>query len=500
MPTKKSPRSTSHSRLKSKSRTLGTKPASWAKLRESSRSQPQSHVSGHIHNDNKEDEDQENDNNTHQKDEDTFEESDLQLEEEDDEDDSIMDHLARHFYPAEPTDAIDCNNLQKHSLRSSNTKLDKSNTVLPTIENYQELVEDWPPARIAVVDSQAIQQLYKQHKSLLAIMGNVSMYTMDKALGELRGQRRPTGYQIWLKFSKEIQQHQDKMPLKGTGPKGVLAAQNQILGDIWKVFSPPIFHALSGLQYSQHGERLEDNEDEQNYVFEFEPGEREELQVLYDELVWKEKVAEEYSRAVKGVPQIDDESKNMGFDYYLLACSTHTSTKYTSLEEMSRYVNKKSNFATMFAARSQGLSVGEIVAETIGGQGMLTDRARKLDPGDVVKGQVAFALQQRMTALLGYELDKGYNIKILQLPGSKLPYETLKLGFNAMNSRRSLLLDDFKANLFKLEKIGPSDQEEENSDQMDIEEEVTNTQNVTIDDELNENTEWTGLGDLITED
>ncbi|KAH9816910.1 hypothetical protein DFH28DRAFT_1125045 [Melampsora americana] len=288
MPTKKSPCSTSHSCLKSKSRSLGAKPASWAKLRKSSRSQPQSHVSGHIHNNNKEDEDQEDDNNT-------IEESDLQLEEEDDEDDSIMDCLARQFYPAEPTDATDCNNLQKCSLRSLNTKLDKSNTVLPTIENYQELVEDWPPARIAVVDcsqkkkftalpprilkeAQAIQQLYKQHKSLLAIMGNVSMYTMDKALGEFGGQRRPTGYQIWLKFSKEIQQHQDK-----------------------KVFSPPIFHALSGLQYSQHGKRLEDNEDEQNYVFEFEPGEREELQVLYDELVWKEKVAKEYSRVVKGV-------------------------------------------------------------------------------------------------------------------------------------------------------------------------------------------------------
>ncbi|KAH9816911.1 hypothetical protein DFH28DRAFT_1125046 [Melampsora americana] len=155
----------------------------------------------------------------------------------------------------------------------------------------------------------------------------------------------------------------------------------------------------------------------------------------------------------------------MGFDYYLLACSTHTSTKvgsssqgcckeYTSLEEMSTYVNKKSYFETMFAARSQGLSVSETVAETIGGQGMLTERARKLDPGDVVNA-----------ALLGYELgfpqgpnteailsDKGYNIKIVQLPGSKLPYETLKLGFNAMNSHRSLWLDDFKANLFKLER------------------------------------------------
>jgi hypothetical protein len=98
----------------------------------------------------------------------------------------------------------------------------------------------------------------------------------------------------------------------------------------------------------------------------------------------------------------------MGFAYYLLACSTHASTEvgsssrgwckeYTLLEEMSKYVNKKSNFATIFAARAQGLSFAEIVAETIGGKAMLTERVRKAYPGDAVKSQLALALRQRMS-------------------------------------------------------------------------------------------------------
>jgi hypothetical protein len=36
-------------------------------------------------------------------------------------------------------------------------------------------------------------------------------------------------------------------------------------------------------------------------MIEFEPGEREELQVLYDQIVWKEKVAKEYPKAAGGV-------------------------------------------------------------------------------------------------------------------------------------------------------------------------------------------------------
>ncbi|KAH9806928.1 hypothetical protein DFH28DRAFT_1090418 [Melampsora americana] len=475
-----------------------------------------------------------------------------------DETDSILEHLARQFSPQESSTSnapAPAQNLNGRLLYSSKSQLEEElDTILPTIENYKQQVDEWPPARIAVVDrsqkkkltagpprilnkARAIQKLYKQHKSLLAIMGNVSKFTMDKALGELGGCRRPSGYQIWLKFGQ------------GKGQNGVLSSRNKILGDLWnslpdrhqEVFLPHIFHALSGLSYSHQGNKLDNEEEKEKSIIEFEPGEHQELQALYDKIVWKEKVAKEYSKAVKGIPpaptlpdynqqslksierlsnQIEDESKNLGFDYYLLACSTHSSTEvgassrgwckeYTSLEEMSKYVNKKSNFAIMFAARSQGLSVGEIVAETIGVNGMLTERARKADAGDVVKTQLALALRQRMTALLGYEigfpcgpnpegilLDKGYNLKILQLPGSKLLPETFKLGFTAMNSCRSLWLDDVNQNLFKLEKIATLDQTADDENQMAMDEGITNTQEITLADEAVEEEEWTGLGSL----
>jgi hypothetical protein len=67
-----------------------------------------------------------------------------------------------------------------------------------------------------------------------------------------------------------------------------------------------------------------------------------------------------------------------------------------------------------------------------------------------------------------------------------------------MNSRRSLWLDDLNAGVFKLEKIGSSDQEDEDNDQMQTDE-VTNTQDVTFDDESSEKEEWGGLGDLLDE-
>ncbi|EGG07534.1 uncharacterized protein MELLADRAFT_85643 [Melampsora larici-populina 98AG31] len=447
----------------------------------------------------------------------------------------------------------------RRALRSSNVQLEEeAETILPTIDNYKQLVDDWPPARIAVQDrlqkkkrtavppkilteARAIQNLYKQHKSMLAIMGNVSTFTLNKALGELGGRRRPSGYQIWLKFGKEIEKHRKRMPRKW-GQKGVLASRNKLLGDIWtrlpiehkEVFSPPVFHALSGLHYSQHGKKVDTDEDAKKDPIIFEPGEREALQALYDQIVWKEKVAKEYSKASKRVasgPSLPDYNRqslktierlqnqnNMGFDYYLLACSKHSLTEvcsssrgwcreYTSIEEMEKYVNKKCNFSSMFAARAQGLSVGEIVAETIGTNGILTEKAQKTDPGDKVKSDLALALRTCMKGLLGYEvgfprgpdpeailLDK-YNIKIIQMHASKLPHETLKLGFNAMNSRRSLWLDDVKANLFKLEKMD-TDEEDDDDNRMNIDEEVTNTQDLPIDDEMDEDEEWTGLGDI----
>ncbi|KAH9820354.1 hypothetical protein DFH28DRAFT_1079761 [Melampsora americana] len=479
----------------------------------------------------------------------------------------FMPRLGRQLSPEEGPGEVPgptgTNN--RRPLRSSNFQIeDEAEAVLPTLDNYKQLVLEWPPARIAVQDrlqkkkrtavppnilteARAIQKLYKQHKSLLAIMGNVSTFTMNKALGELGGRRRPSGYQIWLKFGKEIEKHQKQMPRKW-GQKGVLGSRNKILGDIWtglpdehrEVFSPPVFHALSGLHYSPHGEKLEIDEDAKKDAIEFEPGEREVLQALYDQIVWKEKVAKEYSMATKGAAwgpslpdynrqslktierlqnQIEDESKNMGFDYYLLACSNHSSTEvssssrgwckeYTSIEEMAKYVNKKCNFATMFAARAQGLSVGEIVAETIGGSGILKEKPRKTDPGDKVKCNLALALRTRMKALLGYEvgfphgpdpktilLDK-YNIKIIQMHASKLPHETLKLGFNAMNSRRSLWLDDLKSDSFRLEKIDTRHEEEDDDNIMVIDEEIANTQDLRIDDKGDEDGEWTGLGDM----
>jgi hypothetical protein len=95
----------------------------------------------------------------------------------------------------------------------------------------------------------------------------------------------------------------------------------------------------------------------------------------------------------------------MDFAYYLLACSTHASTEapsglpgwcleFTSHDEMAMYVNKQSNFARVFAARTQGLSVAEVVSQTIGATVMSnTKKAPKPDPGDVVKADLAALLR-----------------------------------------------------------------------------------------------------------
>lgn len=53
--------------------------------------------------------------------------------------------------------------------------------------------------------------------------------------------------------------------------------------------------------------------------------------------------------------------------------------------------------------------------------------------------------------------DKGYKVKIVQLEGSSLKPEDLLLGFDKMNSKRSLWLKDLEAGLFKLEKEGEPD-------------------------------------------
>ncbi|EGF98018.1 uncharacterized protein MELLADRAFT_96238 [Melampsora larici-populina 98AG31] len=480
-------------------------------------------------------------------------------------DDDLLERLSRQITPEATNPRDPLPNIPDINQDDSAVE-DLDN--LPSVTNYKSVIDEWPLPRIAVVDrqqkkkqnvvppqilteAQAIQTLYKQQKSLLAIMGNVSMFTLDKALGELGGRRRPSGYQIFLKYSNEIRP--ERMPKKG-GEKGILANRNRILGAKWtalplrhrEVFSPPVFYALSGLTYSKavskDNEDMDDSEDEAEVqeaiqTFEFEPGERAEFEALYDELVWKAKVAKEYSKLVSGKSQgptlpdfnrqslkcierlhnqIEDESKNMGFSYYLLACSTYASSEvdtssrgwckeYTSHDDMATYVNKKCNFATLFGATAQGLSVAEIVAETIGGHMKNKQSARKADAGDVVKSKLAGTLRSKLSALLGRDQGfphgpdpeaifkaRGYNIKIVQLPGSTLPQKTLKLSFARMNRSRSLWLDDINADLFKLEKI-PSNVNvgglNENEDEFD--EEVINTQ---ISQDIDEEEEWNGLG------
>ena len=98
----------------------------------------------------------------------------------------------------------------------------------------------------------------------------------------------------------------------------------------------------------------------------------------------------------------------MDFSYYFLACSAHASTEassgspgwcseFTSHDEMAIYVNKKSNFARVFGACTQGLSVAEVVAQTIGVNVMSNAaKARKTDPGDVVKAKLAALLRTQL--------------------------------------------------------------------------------------------------------
>lgn len=76
---------------------------------------------------------------------------------------------------------------------------DNIKVVLPTIAEYQKQVKDWPLSRIQEVarvkkrkgtavpadiyaEARAIQKLYRQHKAMLAMMGNVSMFTLNKSM------------------------------------------------------------------------------------------------------------------------------------------------------------------------------------------------------------------------------------------------------------------------------------------------------------------------------
>ncbi|KAH9813474.1 hypothetical protein DFH28DRAFT_896353 [Melampsora americana] len=490
---------------------------------------------------------------------------DEEEEEEDSDSEEILNHLSNRINTNRQEGPI----TQTHNTSSSANYVETEN--LPSIKDYKNVLNQWPPARIAVVDrsqkkkgtavpplilieARAIQKLYKQQKAMLSIMGNISQ-------GELGGRRQPGCYQIWLKYSKERQNHM--MPLKG-GQKGILANRNRKLGQIWKalpnehqeVFNPSVFYTLSGLA-PPSGETDDDVEAEQVQRLELEPEHRGKLQALYDDLVCKDKVAKEYAKVAAGIgsgpslpdynrqslkciecinTQIENEAKNMDFSYYLLACSTHASTEassaspgwcreFTSQDEMVVYVNTKSNFARVFAACAQGLSVAEVVAQTIGSTVMSnTQKARKTDPGDLVKRDLAALLRTAFSTLIGKDqgfprgpdpvsiLRDNFDIKIIQMPGSKLTSNALKLGFNRMNSGRNLWLEDIKANLFRMEKITKPNlttEDDIHGNESDGKDQVTMTQvihqNTGVDDlemgfdehlEDLEKEEWNGFGDI----
>ncbi|KAH9810641.1 hypothetical protein DFH28DRAFT_1085576 [Melampsora americana] len=418
----------------------------------------------------------------------------------DDESDNaeLLDRQARQTTSDDENSNTRVSNSTSSKHPAETAHLEESDTLLPTIKEYKNLLNEWPLGRIAEVDrsqkkkatavpphilteARAIQKIYKHQKAMLTIMGNISMFTLQKALGELGGRRQGGRYQIFLKYSKE--RHNHRMPA-GKGHKGILAAQNRKLGKIWtamplerqKVFEPSVFYTLSGLVH-----RLGDDDDESDVEkVELEPEELAKLQGFYDELVCQDKVAKEYAKvaAGKGGPtlpdynrkslkcierihsDIENEANNMEFSYYLLACSTHASTdsssgkpgwarEFTSHNEMAAYVNKKSNFARVFAAHAQGLSVAEVVAQTVGANFMSNSRkVRKTDPGDIVKADLALLLRGSFSALLGKEQGfphvKANKFKLEKMEADSESLKETANGSDSATEDEVMMTQDFK--------------------------------------------------------
>ncbi|KAH9820807.1 hypothetical protein DFH28DRAFT_1121165 [Melampsora americana] len=431
-------------------------------------------------------------------------------------DDPFMERLNRQF-PATPSLPDTRGDFNEGGMNGQDEFESALNENLPTIENYKECVADWPRWRISSVqnsqkkatsvppkilaEAKAIKKIYKHQKRLLAMMGCITPYTLDKSL-------------------------------------------NRKLGPIWKalselhkrVFHPRIFYTLSGLPSPNS---KDDTDDEAKGPIALSPDDRAELQAVYDATVCSTKVRQVYAKASAGIAegrtlpdhnrlslrcverlhnQIENESNRMDFGYYFLVSSTHPATggdsadpgwcrEYTSNNELAEYVRSKSNFPTIFAAQTQGISVDKVIASTIGKNPRKVGRK---DPGDKVKSELAALLKSELGKVLKFEPPgfprgpdpeallraKGWKVKIKQLPDSSLPPEVLKLGFSAMNSRRSLWLKDLEAGLFRFEKL-PDDQDTNNlenertEDNLDNEmngEEVGNTGN-----ELEEE-EWNGFG------
>ncbi|KAH9809459.1 hypothetical protein DFH28DRAFT_837143, partial [Melampsora americana] len=100
-------------------------------------------------------------------------------------------------------------------------------------------------------EAKAIKKLYKYHKRMLAMMVNVTRFTLDKSLGDLGGTQFPDVYCLWLKFSVEALCLKSKsVPHRGVAS---LFERNKRLGATWKalpqehkrVFHLQIFYTLS---------------------------------------------------------------------------------------------------------------------------------------------------------------------------------------------------------------------------------------------------------------
>ncbi|EGG10014.1 uncharacterized protein MELLADRAFT_95107 [Melampsora larici-populina 98AG31] len=397
-------------------------------------------------------------------------------------------------------------------------------------------------------------------------MAGVTSFTLDKALGELGGTRNPDCLRLWQRFSKATGGSSGlNMPRRGE--KGVLGERNRQTSAIWKsltreqkrVFHPPIFYSLSGLPRPPSNN---DSDDDDDADITLTPEERSQLQQLYDEMVSTSKVSSVYAKVAAGIPQggtslpdynqrslkcvkklhnqIETESNHMDFAYYFLAASNHALTQgssqapgwcqeFTSHDQMSAFFEEKCNFPTVFASHVQGLSVNAVIATEIGRR--TTNNSIKVSNGDKVKGDLAKQLRTLLVLTnpntpentikcktLGFPRgpdpftllpQKGYPVELIQLPGSTLPREILKLGFNAMNSKRSLWLNDLNAGLFTMKMVnGDSnnqnvqneeirEQDEQIQEQDKQNETSTNEANNTgldTDKDLEEEEEWFGLG------
>lgn len=310
------------------------------------------------------------------------------------------------------------------------------------------------------------------------------------------------------------------------GEKGLLGEYNRRTAALWndlsdiqkKVFSPPIFYHLSGLPSPTSSPSSGEDSEDESKGYDLTTEERNELQVLYDQMVCTSKVAKVYAKVAAGIPegpslpdynrkslkcvqklhnQIENKANHMDFGYYFLAASNHAPTEggseapgwcqeFTSHDDMATYVNEKCNFPTIFAAQVQGLSVERAVANVIGKKAK--SNGGKVYSADVVKGELAKKLRAEMCEVGNIKpsqgfprgpdpasllIKMGYHVQMVQLEGSTLPPDILKLGFKGMNSKRSLWLNDINAGLFKFEKV-PVNSEASKNQKEDLQEEESN--------------------------